>query len=223
MRWANFANSFWYMDAMAAKAAHGFSVFCRQDFIGADYGTVICDPRFFPTPAVSILLHLLLMMIIFTSTITFSPCLLGLLDCSTQTPLPDYYLSKIWTELMGSGVLDAAVLAGPRTIRAYAHCAADDVRDLVVLLLNLDNQPVDAALVAGSTANAPRTEWHFTAGSDGLGGTGVRLGGSELVWASGQPLPSMPGVRRESGHLVHLEEHSIVFVRLAGSAPVGLC
>eukprot|EP01043_Picozoa_sp_COSAG02_P128662 COSAG02_NODE_66151_length_256_cov_0.656051_1_plen_34_part_10 len=25
------------MDAMAAKAAHGFSVFCRQDFIGADY------------------------------------------------------------------------------------------------------------------------------------------------------------------------------------------
>jgi hypothetical protein len=38
MRWANFANSFWYMDAMAAKAAHGFSVFCRQDFIGADYG-----------------------------------------------------------------------------------------------------------------------------------------------------------------------------------------
>ena len=38
MRWANFANSFWYMDAMATKAAHGFSVFCRQDFIGADYG-----------------------------------------------------------------------------------------------------------------------------------------------------------------------------------------
>jgi heparanase 1 len=35
MRWANFANSFWYMDAMATKAAHGFSVFCRQDFIGA--------------------------------------------------------------------------------------------------------------------------------------------------------------------------------------------
>ena len=36
MRWANFADSFWYMDAMATKAAHGFSVFCRQDFIGAD-------------------------------------------------------------------------------------------------------------------------------------------------------------------------------------------
>eukprot|EP01050_Picozoa_sp_SAG11_P014326 SAG11_NODE_1751_length_4316_cov_5.025611_3_plen_462_part_00 len=35
MRWANFANSFWYMDAMATKAAHGFDVFCRQDFIGA--------------------------------------------------------------------------------------------------------------------------------------------------------------------------------------------
>eukprot|EP01046_Picozoa_sp_COSAG06_P054103 COSAG06_NODE_9535_length_1876_cov_0.800788_2_plen_128_part_00 len=87
MRWANFANSFWYADSMAIKAAHGFSVFCRQDFIGADY---------------------------------------GLLDCSTQTPLPDYYLSKIWTELMGAGVLTVTVAAGPRTTRAYAHCAADD-------------------------------------------------------------------------------------------------
>jgi hypothetical protein len=30
MRWANFGDSFWYLDAMATKAAHGYSVFCRQ-------------------------------------------------------------------------------------------------------------------------------------------------------------------------------------------------
>ena len=30
MRWANFASTFWYLDAMAAKAAHGYSAFCRQ-------------------------------------------------------------------------------------------------------------------------------------------------------------------------------------------------
>ena len=105
MRWANFANSFWYMDSMATKAAHGFHVFCRQDFIGADY---------------------------------------GLLDCETQMPLPDYYTSRLWTQLMGAGVLKATVSAGPRTVRAYAHCAADTPRDIVVLLLNLDAQPPSA-------------------------------------------------------------------------------
>jgi heparanase len=43
MRWANFGNTFWYLDAMASKAAHGYSVFCRQDFIGIDYGMLDCE------------------------------------------------------------------------------------------------------------------------------------------------------------------------------------
>jgi len=42
MRWANFADSFWYLDAMAQKAAHGYSAFCRQDFVGIDYGMLDC-------------------------------------------------------------------------------------------------------------------------------------------------------------------------------------
>lgn len=160
----------------------------------------------------------------------YSACVFeqGLLDCSTQTPLPDFYLSKIWTELMGSGVLKAAVLDGPRTIRAYAHCAADDPRDIVVLLLNLDTEPVDVALVVGSkiTTSARtewQTEWHFTQGADGLGGTGVRLGGTELAWTPGQALPSMLGAKRKYADPVHLAQHSIVFVRLPVSAPPGLC
>ena len=37
MRWANFADSHWYLDAMGVKAASGYSVFCRQDFVGIDY------------------------------------------------------------------------------------------------------------------------------------------------------------------------------------------
>ena len=36
MRWANFGDSFWYLDAMGSKAANGYSVFCRQDFVGID-------------------------------------------------------------------------------------------------------------------------------------------------------------------------------------------
>ena len=192
MRWANFANSFWYADSMAIKAAHGFSVFCRQDFIGADY---------------------------------------GLLDCSTQTPLPDYYLSKIWTELMGAGVLTVTVAAGPRTTRAYAHCAADDARDLMVLLLNLDAEAASVTLavsdnndgMVNNTTKAARTEWHFTAGAGGLGGTTVRLGGNELAWPPGRPLPAMPGVSERSSEPVQMAPQSIAFVRLPGAAPVGLC
>ena len=42
MRWANFGDSLWYMDAMASKAAHGYSGFCRQDYIGGDYGMMDC-------------------------------------------------------------------------------------------------------------------------------------------------------------------------------------
>ena len=43
MRWANFADSFWYLDAMGSKARHGYDVFCRQDFVGIDYG--LLNPR----------------------------------------------------------------------------------------------------------------------------------------------------------------------------------
>ena len=184
MRWANFADSFWYMDAMATKAAHGFSVFCRQDFIGADY---------------------------------------GLLDCSTQTPLPDYYVGKMWTKLMGTGVLSVTV-SGPRTVRAYAHCGVGDSDDVVLLLLNLGKQPIAVAVDGPLLAGPSRTEWHFTAGAGGLGGTGIRLGGTELGWAVNKPLPPMPGVGTPNrGTPVRLAAESIAFVRLPHGAPAGLC
>ncbi len=33
-----FGSALWYADAMASKARAGYAAFCRQDFIGADYG-----------------------------------------------------------------------------------------------------------------------------------------------------------------------------------------
>ncbi len=39
MRWATFADSFWYADALATKAKFTYSGFCRQDFIGVS----LCD------------------------------------------------------------------------------------------------------------------------------------------------------------------------------------
>lgn len=35
-----FASSLWYADSMALKAKLGYAAYCRQDFIGADYGLV---------------------------------------------------------------------------------------------------------------------------------------------------------------------------------------
>eukprot|EP01047_Picozoa_sp_COSAG01_P021502 COSAG01_NODE_1249_length_11069_cov_22.388332_4_plen_249_part_00 len=43
MRWTNFADSHWYLDAMGVKAANGYSAFCRQDFVGIDYGMIDCS------------------------------------------------------------------------------------------------------------------------------------------------------------------------------------
>eukprot|EP00937_MAST-01D_sp_MAST-1D-sp2_P002139 g2139.t1 len=213
MRWANFANSFWYADALAAKATHGFSVFCRQDYIGADY---------------------------------------GLLDCATQTPLPDYWVGRAWTMLMGEGVLGVA-LDGPPTVRAYAHCAAGGGADVTVLLLNLGSLPAGVRVAVGAGAGAgsgadvthrltrtstrspgggglgggggggARMEWHFTAGRGGLAGSAIRLGGRELEWAPGRPLPPMRGASAPRGAAVQLDPQSIAFVRLPGAAPAQLC
>lgn len=43
MRWANFGNTAWYLDALGTKARAGYQAFCRQDFIGADYGLLDCS------------------------------------------------------------------------------------------------------------------------------------------------------------------------------------
>jgi len=42
MRWSNFGDAIWYADALATKAKYGYQGFCRQDFIGADYGLLDC-------------------------------------------------------------------------------------------------------------------------------------------------------------------------------------
>ena len=44
-RWANWGNTFWYLDAMGSKARNGYSAFCRQDFIGIDYGMLDCKTQ----------------------------------------------------------------------------------------------------------------------------------------------------------------------------------
>jgi hypothetical protein len=92
MRWAVFGDSFWYADALAAKARHGYASFCRQDYIGADYGMV---------------------------------------DCSTGTPLPDFFTALVWTHVMGPTVLGVTVaddkgetIGTSAVVRAAVRCVA---------------------------------------------------------------------------------------------------
>ena len=42
MRWATFADSLWYIDALASAGKLSYEAFCRQDLIGADYGLLDC-------------------------------------------------------------------------------------------------------------------------------------------------------------------------------------
>ena len=45
----------------------------------------------------------------------------GLLDCATQTPLPDYYTSRLWTHRVEASVLKTTASTGPcsaRTLRS---------------------------------------------------------------------------------------------------------
>lgn len=122
MRWANFGDSLWYADALAAKAAYGYETFCRQDYIGADY---------------------------------------GLVDCSTGSPLPDYYTALVWTQTVGAVVLKAepAPTAGS-SVRVYAHCTAPSepsdpkAGSVTLMIVNLGSLP--------TIVHAPSTLGHFT-------------------------------------------------------------
>jgi hypothetical protein len=89
----------------------------------------------------------------------------------------------------------------------------------------LDNRSVSVDVVtdSGVLHQAARMEWHFTASAAGLGGTGIRLGGTELEWVPGQPLPPMPGIAKSTAVPVEVAPQSIVFVRLPGAAPDGMC
>lgn len=42
LRWSNWGDTFWYVDSMCQKALNGYDMFCRQDFVGIDYGLVDC-------------------------------------------------------------------------------------------------------------------------------------------------------------------------------------
>jgi heparanase 1 len=192
MRWANFANTFWYVDAMATKAAHGFSVFCRQDFIGADYGLLDCAKQT-PLPdyyAARLWQKLMGPIVLSASVATAS-------SGSPRRTVRAYS----HCEAGGDGVV--VLLLNLDDVAVDVDVRADGV---------------GGAKRAGGVERAggsdrDRTEWHFTAGVGGLGGAEVKLNGAVLQWVLGK-LPTMSGAATAAGSLVRMAPQSIVFVRL---------
>ena len=61
----------------------------------------------------------------------------ALIDCSTHTPLPDYYTGVLFGRLMGTGVLSADTAATTDgVLRSYAHCSRATPGGVTVLFIN---------------------------------------------------------------------------------------
>jgi heparanase 1 len=131
----------------------------------------------------------------------------GLLAEPSLEPRPDYFASVLWRQIMGTRVLAAP--AAPRTLRAYAHCAAAGVARpgaVAVLVINLDARPLDVAI--DGVGDGERRFWSVTA--DALDAAVPRLGGQPLVAAADGTLPSLaPAIAR--GHRFTLPPTSYAF------------
>ena len=197
-----FASLIWYADAMAAKAVFGYSVFCRQDAIGADYALINATAtapggtwRYTPTPDFWLLL-------LWHQLVSGAP---------------------------GSHVNVLAVEApSPKTTRAYAFCAAGGgASSVTLLLLNLDAAPACVATPAFAAAGSPLTQWSLTPGAGGEGDSPIEsyealLNGALLQLDANGRVPALPGAPVDGAGGIHLPPMSVSFVIVpltAGAVP----
>eukprot|EP01047_Picozoa_sp_COSAG01_P043007 COSAG01_NODE_3792_length_5691_cov_11.941166_7_plen_224_part_00 len=217
---------------MASKASNGYSVFCRQDFIGIDCAHLSIWHR-----SHFLLSHIFLRAapswLIPNNYSRLSWCCVlcaadGMLDCKTHAPLPDYYAGILWSKLMGTGVLAVTSSTEPdaaRSVRAYAHCTANRTAAVTVLLINLQPRTAtNISLGQLGSSGTHRTEWHLT-GPNGTDASVLALNGALLQYrvdpSSGEAvLPSLEGldVARTAGQddVVMMAPASIAFVQVDG-------
>ena len=205
MRWANFADSHWYLDAMGVKAASGYSVFCRQDFVGIDYGMIDCS-TYAPLPDyyAGILWSKLMGSVVLKAT-SSDPTLRAYSHCSA-----------------GGGAAATVLLIN-----------LDPTTQRTVTLHGL--LPSGDSSERGDTSSGSgMLEWHLT-GPDGMNATTMALNGKLLVakvvaGGTEYDLPSLEGqqipqyqqvLQAPQPPVVKLAPASIAFVQVATSA--GVC
>jgi len=124
----------------------------------------------------------------------------GLLEDETLEPLPDYWVSLLWKQRMGTRVLDASVDADD--VHVYAHCDASGVgTSFAVVHLGLDEVVLDF----GWPVTAYRVE------ADGLDAREVRLEGVPLALDAEGGLPELRGTELSEGR-VAIAGQTITFV-----------
>jgi len=164
MRWANFANSAWYLDALGTKARAGYQAFCRQDFIGADYGLVDCstaDPL--PDYYAAKLFQALMGPGVLRAAVTtlHAGAVRAYAHCSRKTPGG---LTTLLLNLASTPVNITLTLSGGNVGSASWEAGSSD----------------------------PTVEYHLSATGDVMG-TGVSLNDVPLVMTAGA-LPALNGI-----------------------------
>ncbi len=147
-------------------------------------------------------------------------------ECQSYTPLPDYYSGILWSRLMGTGVLRTT--SSDPSLRAYAHCSAEQSGAVTVLLINLAPKIAREVTLHGLTFASDTTtitdsmEWHLT-GPNGSSSSQIALNGKSLeakIEGNGTVymLPPLVGrtTPRKSGEPLSFElaPASIAFVHL---------
>jgi len=196
MRWATFADSLWYIDALGSAAKLGFEAFCRQDYIGADYGLVDCSTGA-PLPDLwSLLLW----------TRLTSPTVLSAKVAAIQ-PIKGVASSRAGID--SSGHVEKEVVRS--NLRLYAHCtprtawddllAADEDEHVMtgqttLVAINLGSKQIDLELNTAPNANV--TLWQLAPSNEpgidlatGLNGTGVSINGRAIRLQSDGGVPDM--------------------------------
>jgi heparanase 1 len=125
----------------------------------------------------------------------------ALLDCTSITPVPDYYSAIVWNIVMGSKVLNTT-RPGKGLVRPYAHCSKQYPGSVAVLIVNIwsGSSDVKVSLTSGSLGTT-RDDWLFTTSTpatnpypQGMYGKGIQLNGVNLTYTVGGQLPTLKPV-----------------------------
>ena len=130
-----------------------------------------------------------------THTVQCRQTLLGgyyeLIDKTTRTPNPDYWLATLWKRTMGTGVLAAAFTpAAAPQLRLFAHCAAPGSgtapgKGVTLAFANLSPDTAYALNVTGgggAAMAAPRLEYHLAAPNGDMTSRTALLNGAPLTY-----------------------------------------
>ena len=203
MRWAVYGNSLWYADALGAKAAAGYTGFCRQDYIGADYGLVDCSTGA-PLPD-------------FFTALAFATAMGQTVLSASKTvetvaaAAPSGSRVRVYAHCTAGGELDAA---------------GDGKGSVSVLVINLSDSPAslrfDTSTLAGGATRGYVLEPSADAAASitkqaGLLGTGVLLNGKPLSAAPDGTVEPLVPAKLGGADSVVQPAHSVGFYVFASA------